>query len=531
MVGVFASLKWRLVTSRLRSAKGAGKVGMYVVMALALIFVGFLAVGLAALRNLPDIAVPVVTTVFALQMVAWILAPLVAFGVDETVDPTRFALLPIRPQTLQRGLLVTSLIGLLPLLNMVLLIGAAIGIGVPWSVLPVAVVCAAVQLIICVVLSRAASTSMSALMTSRRGRDLGMGVGFLIFLLYFAFITFINNPGSNGSALESGVRSSAGALTWSPPGALANLPALLAAGELGKAGLAALIVLVTLALAWWWWASALRKSLTTVSSTTEGSSPAGRGHEGSSVAVGTAGTVRVVADRDRLLVWRDPMRRMPWLTLAVLLIAWPFIVVRGHGGVFAVAFMALFVGAQAANQYGVEGTGLWLHLQTITDRVRARGEVLGHAIAVIIPGGVIVLIAIIVQAVVRDDLDKLPAAIGLSFAALLGSTAAACYLSARVPYAQPQSRKSMFASSVPGQKGRTFGATLGLIAGGLLVAIPAGVAVILSLTVGPAWGWVALILGPAVGGIALWIAAGMTAELYLERAPEIFATVSAGDRV
>ena len=533
MVGVFASLKWRLVTSRLRSASGAGKAGMLIVLVVCLIFVGFLAVGLAALRTVPDIAVPVVTTVFALQLLAWVLAPLVAFGVDETVDPTRFALLPIRPQTLQRGLLVTSLIGLLPLLNMVLLIGAAIGIGVPWSVLPVAMLCAAVQLVICVVLSRAASTSMSALMTSRRGRDLGMGVGFLIFLLYFAFITFINNPGgTSGSALESGVRSSAGFLTWSPPGALANLPGLLASGEYGKAGLAALIALAALGLAWWWWSSALRKSLTTVSSMTESSSPAGRGHEGSSVAVGTAGTMRVVADRDRLLVWRDPMRRMPWLTLIVLVLAWPFIVLRGaQGGVFAVAAMALFVGAQAANQYGVEGTGLWLHLQTITDRVRARGEVLGHAVAVIIPGSLIVLLSVAVQAVVSDDLDQVPAAAGLSLAALLGGTAVACYLSARVPYAQPQSRKSMFASSVPGQKGRTFAATLGLMGGGVVLSIPAGIAVILSLTVSPLWGWVALIIGPLVGVIALWIAAGMTADRYLENAPEIFATVSAGDRV
>lgn len=533
MVGVFASLKWRLVTSRLRSASGAGKVGMGIGLAVSLTFVGFLAVGLAALRTVPDAAVPVVTTVFALQVVAWILAPLVAFGVDETVDPTRFALLPIRSQTLQRGLLVTSLIGFLPLLNMLLLVGAAIGIGVPWSVLPVAVLCAAVQLVICVVLSRAASTSMSALMTSRRGRDLGMGVGFLIFLVYFAFITFINNPGdTSGSALESGVRSSAGFLAWSPPGALANLPSLLASGEYGKAGVAALIGLAALGLAWWWWSNALRKSLTTVSSTTESSAPAGRGHEGSSVAVGTAGTLRVVADRDRLLVWRDPMRRMPWLTLIVLVLAWPFIVFRGEqGGVFAVAAMALFVGAQAANIYGVEGTGLWLHMQTITDRVRARGEVLGHAVAVIVPGAVIVLLSVAVQAVVSDNLEQIPAAAGLSLAALLGGTAVACYLSARVPYAMPQSRKSMFASSVPGQKGRTFAATLGLMAGGLVLAIPAGAAVILSLTVSPMWGWVGLVVGPLVGVIALWIAAGMTADRYLEYAPEIFATVSAGDRV
>ena len=177
VVGVFASLKWRLVTSRLRAAHGAARSGMIIAFVVVIAFVGFLTVGLAALRTVPDIAVPVVITVFTLQLVAWVLAPLVAFGVDETVDPTRFALLPIRPQTLQRGLLVASLIGYLPAANMILLLGAAIAIGVPWSVLPVAVVCAAVQLMICVVLSRAASTSMSALMTSRRGRDLGMAVG------------------------------------------------------------------------------------------------------------------------------------------------------------------------------------------------------------------------------------------------------------------------------------------------------------------------------------------------------------------
>ena len=346
MVGIFASLKWRLVTSRLRSAHGSAKLGMIIAFVVTIAFVGFLSVGLATLRTFPEIALPVVTTVFALQLVAWVLAPLIAFGVDETVDPTRFALLPIRPQTLQRGLLVASLIGFLPLLNMILLLGAAIAIGVPWSALPLAVVCAAVQLIICVLLSRAASTSMSALMTSRRGRDLGMAVGFGVFVLYFAFVYVINNPGSNGSAVESGVRSSASLLTWTPPGALAALPQYVASGDYGRAGVAALIGLITLALAWWWWSAALRKSLTTVSSMTEGSAPAGHGRESNAVAVGTGGTLRVVADRDRMLIWRDPMRRMPWLMMAVLTVAYPFIVGRGHGTVFWVAAFALLCGTR-----------------------------------------------------------------------------------------------------------------------------------------------------------------------------------------
>ena len=276
MVGVFASLKWRLVTSRLRATKGSARVGIIIGFLVLLVFLLFIAVGLGSLRLLPEFAVPMIVTLFTVQLVAWMVTPLLAFGVDETVDPARFALLPIRAQTLQRGLLVTSLIGFFPAANVVILIGAAVALGVPWSVLPIAVICAGVQLVTCVVLSRAASTSMSGLMSSRRGRDLGMVVGLLIFLLYMVFVTVINNPG-NGNALQDGTLTVAAALEWLPPGALASLPGLIASGEFAKAALAAVIALVGLALAWWWWSVALQKSLTTVPSTTAGSSPAGRG--------------------------------------------------------------------------------------------------------------------------------------------------------------------------------------------------------------------------------------------------------------
>jgi ABC-2 type transport system permease protein len=308
------------------------------------------------------------------------------------------------------------------------------------------------------------------------------------------------------------------------------LPALVAAGEWGHAAIAAVIGVGALALAWFWWSRALNKSMTTIASTTEGSAPAG-GH-GSQTAVGggVAGTMQVVAGRDRLLTWRDPMRRMPWLMLAVLTIVWPFLVVRGHGGVFAVTFGAIFCGAQAGNQYGVEGSGLWLHLQTITDRVRARGEMLGHAITAVIPGIVIVLVAIAVLAIAKDDFDMIPAAVGVCLAALFGSIAAASYVSAVLPYAQPQSRKSLFASSVPGQKGRTFAASLSFIGGGLLVTIPAAVCAVLSLTVSPVWGWVGLVVGPVTGLMALLLSSRMTANRFLDQATEIFAVVSAGDR-
>lgn len=528
MVGIFASLKWRLVTSRLRRTSGGARAGIVAGLVVLVVVLGFMMFGLVSLRMVPQVAQTFVVTFFVLQAVGWAIAPMVAFGVDETVDPAKFSLLPLRAQTLQRGLLVASLIGLLPAANLVVLIGAALAISDPWSVLPVALVAAVLQLLLCVVLSRALSTSLSALMTSRRGRDLGLIVGVGIFALYMGFTWSLNR--GDGAGLATGATVLASALAWSPPGALARLPLLVAAGSWAEAGAALLVGLTGLALAWWWWSVALRRSMTTLPSMTSGSSPAGE-HQSTTVGVGLMGTARVVAQRDRVLMWRDPMRRASWLVLLVLAIGWPFIVIGHSGSLYAVTLAALLVGAQAGNVYAIDGSALWLHLMIITDRTKARGEALGHALAAAIVGGVIIMISLIVLAAVFGDWSLLPGAIGLCLAAVLGALAVALYLSARLPYAVPQSRKSMFASSVPGQKGRTAFATFALLLGGAVLALPAGAFVIASHLAGPVWGWVGLVVGPLVGLGAVWFSLGRTADLFLATQPEILAVVRVGDRV
>ncbi len=530
VVGVFASLKWTLVTSRLRNASGNSRGGILVGMVVALIVLVLAAVALGFLRNEPEIARRVVVSLFALQLVAWMLAPLVAFGIDETVDPSRFALLPLRPRTLQAGLLVSSLIGYLPAANAILLIGAAVAISTPWAVLPLALVAAALQLVLCVVLSRAASTSMAALMTSRRGRDLGMLVGLALVIGYIGF-SFLLNSGAD-STVVTGALAVADALEWTPPGALAALPGYVADGNWTRVVIAAAIVAVGFALAWWWWGAALRRSLTHGTSVTEGSTPAGRASSGTAVGGSVVGTAEVVGNRDRVLMWRDPMRRMPWLLLLVLIIAWPFLVAKGPGGVYAVVLGALLIGAQAANMFSVEGSGLWLHLQTIADRSRARGEIAGHILAALVPGVVIVLIATAVQVVVHDAYDHAPAALGISLTAMLGSFAGASVQSALLPYAMPQSRSSMFASSVPGQKGRTFVASLVVLLSGVPVALPAVALALVAGSTGDAvWGWLGLVVGLACGATAIAWAVPFAARRYLDSGPELLATVRAGDRL
>lgn len=529
MAAIFASLKWRLVTSRLRALPRRKRAWMFVglgVLALLLIAVAAL---LGQLRTVPNAGLLVVTGLFSTQLIAWILTPLIAFGVDETVDPRKFALLPIRPQRLQRGLLTSSLVGYLPLANMIVLAGAAVGVSFEaWMVVP-ALICAAIQLLTCVVFARAAATSMATLMSSRRGRDLGMLVGFGVIVLYMLANLTLNSGDASG--IGSGAKTITQVLSWGPPGSLASLPALIATEQWGRAILAAVEALVFLGLGWWWWSASLRRSLTSGDSETAGSAPA-RGLGNADAVGGTvSGTARLIAGRDFSLMWRDPMRRMPWLLSLLMAIAWPLLVFRGHGAVYGCALGALLIGTQAANMYGYEGSGLWLHLVTFADRARARGEVIGHALSVVIPGIPVIAVSTVIVAVIRDDWANLPGALGVGIAAVGGAAAVGCYLSAAVPYAMPQSRKSIFASSVAGQKGTTFRATIGTMLGAVVTALPAAAFAVLSLTVDAAWGWVALLVGLLLPPVLLRLSMVRTADRYLESAPEIFAVVSAGDRV
>ena len=534
MVGLFASLKWTLVTSRLRRSSRAVRAWTIVLLVVVLAVLLFIAFGLSQLRRVPDVAPLVVTGLYVAQLLGWALMPLVAFGVDETVDPQRFALLPLRAQTLQRGLLVTAVVGWLPVANIIVMIGAVIGTSSPWALLPVALIAAGIQLITCVVLSRAAATAMSSLMASRRGRDLGVLVGFVLVAGYVALSALLNS-GSGQNFLTEGAGRAAKVLGWTPPGALASLPYRLATGQYGAAALGLVIALVALGLVWWWWGRALHVRLTTVSSTSEsGGAGASTLSASAGSATGTAAMARLVARRDAVLSWRDPMRRLPWLIVLFMAVFWPLVVFRGAAGglaVFGVILGSLMAGSQSANQFGVEGSGLWLHLTAYADRARARGEVLGHAAAAILPGAVCVLIALVTVSSIGGDWTQTPAAAGVCLAALLGACAISSWVSASLPFAMPQSRKSLFASSVPGQKGRTSGAQVSILLGGLVSALPAAGLAVVSALVDPLWGWLALAVGLLSGAVMLLVAIPATADRYLATGPEILAVVSAGDRV
>ncbi|NNG34570.1 hypothetical protein [Nakamurella aerolata] len=526
-LSLFAGLKWHLLVSRWRAANGASRAGMIVLLVVVALVLAAAVLGLCLLRRIPDVAPLAISGVFATLLVAWVLGPMIAFGVDETVDPQRFALLPLRTSNLQRGLLVSSLVGYLPIANAVVLVGAAIGMSSNWAVLPLALLCSALQLMTCVVFSRAASTAMASLMSSRRGRDLGMLIGFAVLALYLVLNVVLNS----GSGLAGGAAKVAQVLSWTPPGSLASLPYLVTTGQWARVVVAAVIAVAFLAVGWWWWRRALVTSLTRGTSETEGSAPSRGLLNADAVGGSLSGTTRLVAGRVLTLMWRDPMRRMPWLLSLLMAIVWPLLVFRFSGAVYGCALGALLFGTQAGGMYAWEGSGLWLHMVAFGDRTRARAEVLGNLLVVTLPAVLLLMLSVGVVAAIRDDWANVPGALGLCLGLLFGAAGAAAVASAYLPYAMPQSRKSMFVSSVPGQKGRTARATIGTMLGGVVLALPTVVLVILAIAVSPVFGWAALAVAVVSAPIVLVLSSRIAAAKYLNSAPEILQLVSAGDRV
>ena len=109
-----------------------------------------------------------------LLVLGWLLLPLVFFGVDETLDPARFALLPLPRRTLVTGLFVAALISV-PVLAVLIasfgLVLTAWSLG-GWSAGLVAVVGVLAGLLLCVAASRAVTSAFATMLRSRRVRDL-----------------------------------------------------------------------------------------------------------------------------------------------------------------------------------------------------------------------------------------------------------------------------------------------------------------------------------------------------------------------
>ena len=126
----FVRLKLRLLRNGLR---GPGTRVFGFVLGLVFGFwmaaAGFLWFLLAGLEPRADIGLVTVVFTGSAIVLGWVLLPLLFFGVDETLDPARFALLPLPRRTLARGMLAAAAVGIPGVATAVALAGAVVAAG------------------------------------------------------------------------------------------------------------------------------------------------------------------------------------------------------------------------------------------------------------------------------------------------------------------------------------------------------------------------------------------------------------------
>ena len=112
MVAILVRLKLTLLRNSLRRSVWR-TVGLIIGIVYALGIVVAVLIGLVALR-FTSLALTADVTVLAFSALTlgWLLMSLLVFGIDETLDPAKFALLPVRARELMPGLLVAGLISM-----------------------------------------------------------------------------------------------------------------------------------------------------------------------------------------------------------------------------------------------------------------------------------------------------------------------------------------------------------------------------------------------------------------------------------
>ncbi|HEX8629653.1 MAG TPA: ABC transporter permease, partial [Catenuloplanes sp.] len=231
-------------------------------------------------------SVPIARVVAAfggsLLVLGWLFLPLVFFGVDETLDPARFALLPLPRRTLVAGMFGAALVGVAPLAMLIatsglVLSAADLGGGAAVAAAAVGVVAG---LLLCVALSRAVTSAFATMLRSRRTRDLAA----MLLALFAALIGPLQvalvaaAPGTDWHRLVPVAR----VLSWTPLAAPYTLGNDVIEGRGWAVPVKLLIIFATIAGLLWWWLRSLESAM--VGASSDGTARASRGAQGAPVS-------------------------------------------------------------------------------------------------------------------------------------------------------------------------------------------------------------------------------------------------------
>ncbi|WP_433373348.1 hypothetical protein [Streptosporangium sp. CA-115845] len=484
---VFVRLKLRLVAGNLRGS-GRHLLGFVFTVIAAIVFaaLGFFAMTTLRLAS-AEVAGDVVTVLFAAFLVGWAIVPLLAFGLDDTLDPSRLALFPLRTGQLATGMFAASITGVWPVATLVVMIGAVAGLAGGAGGVLLGTVAVLLHFALCVVLSRLVTTALSGVLRTRRGRDV-LAVSVIFVVLAAQLPNLLLN---GGLAADPGamLRGTASVLRWTPSGMAAH-----AVADGGAAALLAIVVLTALvAGVGWLWIAALRRALVSPDASTQSSSV--RNSRGLLTRVLPDGPLAAVVGKEFRYARRDPRGRVGWFA-AVAVAGIMAFSLNGQGGPTGVALAvapacigAALISMQWCNAFGIDGRSLWMNAVAYgTDR-DWRTDIAGRHLAVATIGVPLLLVLSLVAALLAGDVGWAVPATLTAWGVLGVGLGVGALTSVQMPYTVPE-RLNAFTGAAPGQGGIAFVASFGALIGTGLLVLPIVLPVLFGLT------WVAALAVP-----------------------------------
>ncbi|MDD9377098.1 transporter [Streptomyces sp. ZAF1911] len=525
---IFVRLKLSLLRNGLKGSSKR-KAAYFGALAFALVIASFTTLGLALLRGNAH-AGTVVVLLAAVMALCWTFVPLFFPTGDETLDPSRLVMLPLRPRPLVRALLASSLVGIGPLFTLCLAVGSVIALARGAAGVVAAVLAVPLLLVGCVALARAVATANVRLLTSRKGRDLALLSGLLI-----AIGAQVANIAGQRLFEVGGLERlepAEAVVRWLPPATAVGMVDSASEGSYGIAAAQLLITVAALGLLLWFWERSLTKLMvtpdgSTIAAAKEKKKPA-NGKAGSGWSFLPDDRTGAAIQRALRYIVRDPKTKAAWVSaLAVGLIIPVANALQGSGSVYLSCFASGMLGVQMYNQFGQDTSAFWMVAQTISSTRDAYVELRARALALaLITVPFTALVAAITAALV-NNWAGFPAALGLALAILGSMLCTGALASARFPYSIPTD--GAFKNVAPGQGALAWAGIFGGMLASALICSPMIVlAVYFSVADQPSLSWILLPLGVAWGTLATWTGLRLAAPTVARKLPEILLAVSKG---
>ncbi len=478
MARLFARLKLRLLLNALRSSNAA-KISFIIstAFAVALAVLTFLALASFSGKSTSADLTAVIFTVFAF---GWLIAPIMVFGVDGTLDPATLAMYPLRTRKLIAGLLAASATGAWPLANVAGLLGVTIGLAHGPLGEVVAVAAVALQVLFCISLSRFVTTSMAGLLRSRRGRDLAAFLIVPLVALYEFFTQVVPKAAAAGKITTASFAGLDAWMRWLPPGLAAHAIQDASDGRLGLAFLRLALLAAVIVVLGWLWVRSLSRALVTADTTTQGARV-----RSANLPFARFGLRGAVAARFWLYQRREPASLVCWALVAVITAAASASSVLGkqhHPGVIFLSAIlgAAFTGVFHANSAGLTGPPFVLEGTALARTRDLRAYFSGQNVVLSVIGApLIIAVCFGLAATARRPGLGLEAA-PVVLAGLGAALGLSNVFTVALPYPMVRRISNPMLTSAPGYSAHRLGMTFGTLAGTAVAAAPALVAALLT---------------------------------------------------